>query len=42
VARRRGRRAGGIELHEEFVIEARRRIKADEAHEEPGTLSAAR
>jgi DNA modification methylase len=41
VARRLGRRAGGIELHEEFVIEARRRIKADEAQEEPGTLSAA-
>ena len=41
VARRLGRRAGGIELHEEFVIEARRRIKAGEAHEEPGTLSAA-
>ena len=41
VARRLGRRAGGIELHEEFVIEARRRIKAEEAQEEPGTLSAA-
>jgi DNA modification methylase len=41
VARRLGRRAGGIELHEEFVIEARRRIKAGEAQEEPGTLSAA-
>jgi DNA modification methylase len=41
VARRLGRRAGGIELHEEFVREARRRIKAEEAQEEPGTLSAA-
>jgi DNA modification methylase len=41
VARRLGRRAGGIELHEEFVIEARRRIKAGEAQDEPGTLSAA-
>jgi DNA modification methylase len=41
VARRLGRRAGGIELHEEFVIEARRRIKAGEAQEEAGTLSAA-
>jgi DNA modification methylase len=41
VARRLGRRAGGIELHEEFVIEARRRIKAGEAQEEPGTLGAA-
>jgi DNA modification methylase len=41
VARRLGRRAGGIELHEEFVREARRRIEADEAQEEPGTLSTA-
>jgi DNA modification methylase len=41
VARRLGRRAGGIELHPEFVTEARRRIDADEAQEEPGTLSAA-
>jgi DNA modification methylase len=41
VARRLGRRAGGIELHQEFVMEARRRIDADEAQEEPGTLSAA-
>jgi len=41
VARRLGRRAGGIELHREFVMEARRRIDADEAQEEPGTLSAA-
>lgn len=41
VARRLGRRAGGIELHQEFVMEARRRINADEAQDEPGTLSAA-
>jgi len=41
VARRLGRRAGGIELHEEFVLEARRRIQAGEAPDEPGTLSAA-
>jgi DNA modification methylase len=41
VARRLGRRAGGLELHQEFVIEARRRIKADEAQEEPGSLSVA-
>ena len=40
-ARRLGRRAGGLELHQEFVIEARRRIRADDAHDEPGTLSAA-
>jgi len=40
VARRQGRRAGGIELHNEFVIEARRRIEADDAPDEPGTLSA--
>lgn len=41
VARRLGRRAGGLELHQEFVIEAQRRIKADEAQEEPGSLSVA-
>jgi DNA modification methylase len=41
VARRLGRRAGGIELHQDFVMEARRRIDADEAQEEPGALSAA-
>jgi DNA modification methylase len=41
VARRLGRRAGGLELHQEFVIEAHRRIKADEAQDEPGILSAA-
>lgn len=36
VARRHGRQAGGIELHEEFVTEARRRIAADEADDLPG------
>ena len=41
VARRLGRRAGGLELHQEFVAEAHRRIKADEAQDEPGILSAA-
>ena len=41
VARRLGCRAGGLELHQEFVIEAQRRIKADEAQEEPGSLSVA-
>ncbi|HSV67669.1 MAG TPA: site-specific DNA-methyltransferase [Mycobacteriales bacterium] len=38
VARRLGRRAGGIELHEEFVREASRRIAADAADDTPGTL----
>jgi len=41
VARRLGRRAGGLELHQEFVIEAQRRIQTGEAHDEPGMLSAA-
>ena len=41
VARRLGRRAGGLELHQEFVIEAQRRIRADEAQEEPGSLRVA-
>ena len=41
VARRLGRRAGGLELHQEFVNEAQQRIKADEAQEEPGSLSVA-
>lgn len=36
VARRHGRRAGGIELHEEFVTEAQRRIAADEDNDLPG------
>lgn len=31
VARRHGRRAGGLEIHEEFALEARRRIAADQA-----------
>ncbi|HUY45291.1 MAG TPA: site-specific DNA-methyltransferase [Streptosporangiaceae bacterium] len=38
VARRLGRRAGGFELHEEFVLEARRRIAADVAADVPGSL----
>jgi DNA modification methylase len=38
VARRNGRQAGGLELHREYVIEARRRIGADEAYDPPGTL----
>lgn len=36
VARRHGRRAGGLELHEEFAVEARRRIAADIADDVPG------
>lgn len=36
VARRHGRRAGGLELHEEFVTEARRRVTAGEDHDVPG------
>lgn len=38
VARRHGRAAGGIELHEEFVTEAHRRIAANEAHDVAGSL----
>lgn len=38
VARRHGRRAGGLELHEDFVNEARRRIAADEADDLPGSI----
>lgn len=41
VARSLGRRAGGIELHEDFVLEARRRISANEVQVQPGTLSVA-
>lgn len=41
VARRLGRRAGGLELHQEFVTEAHRRITADIIYHEPGTLSVA-
>lgn len=38
VARRLGRQAGGLEIHREFVTEARRRIDADEADDPPGRL----
>jgi DNA modification methylase len=38
VARRLGRRAGGFELHEEFALEARRRITQDMAEDVPGSL----
>jgi DNA modification methylase len=41
VARRLGRRAGGFEIHEEFVAEARRRIAAGIADDVPGSLSQA-
>lgn len=40
VARRLGRRAGGLELHRELVDEAQRRIVADIAYDQPGTLMA--
>jgi len=39
VGNRHGRRAGGIELHEDFVAEARRRIAANEADDVPGALA---
>jgi DNA modification methylase len=38
VARRHGRQAGGIELHDEFVDVAKQRVAADEAHDTPGSL----
>ena len=38
VARQLGRRAGGIELHKDFVIEARRRIEHGEADDLAGVL----
>jgi DNA modification methylase len=38
VARRLGRRSGGIELHAEFVAEAKRRIDADDADDVQGSL----
>ncbi len=38
VARRLGRRAGGFEIHEEFVQEAHRRITLDIAEDVPGAL----
>lgn len=39
VGRRLGRRAGGIELHQDFVTEARRRILDDDAEDIPGFLA---
>jgi len=38
VARRLGRKGGGIELHEKFVIEGRRRIAEDVAYDTAGML----
>lgn len=38
VARRLGRHAGGLELHQDFVTEAHRRIEAGEADDTPGVL----
>ncbi len=38
VARRLGRRAGGIEIHERFAVEGQRRIAADFALDTPGML----
>lgn len=38
VARRLGRRAGGFEIHEDFVAESRRRILGDLADDVPGRL----
>lgn len=41
VARRHGRRSGGIELHEQYVTIARDRLIGDHAQEEQGLLFAA-
>jgi len=41
VARRLGRRAGGLELHEEHVVDGRQRIAADMSDDAPGTLQIA-
>jgi len=38
VARRLGRRAGGFEIHADFVTEARTRIRHDSAEDVPGAL----
>lgn len=38
VARRLGRRAGGFEIHEDFVRESLRRIALDQAEDVPGVL----
>jgi DNA modification methylase len=41
VARRLGRKAGGIDIHESYVVEGRRRILEDLANDTPGSLFAA-
>lgn len=41
VARRLGRRAGGLDIHATHVEEARRRISNDQADDPPGTLAVA-
>lgn len=41
VARRLGRRTGGLEVHREFVDVARERLAADEADDPPGVLRVA-
>jgi DNA modification methylase len=41
VARRLGRKAGGIDIHESYVAEGRRRIRENLANDTPGTLFAA-
>ncbi|MDQ2761087.1 MAG: site-specific DNA-methyltransferase [Actinomycetota bacterium] len=38
IGRRLGRQAGGVELHQDFVAEARRRIALDQANDTPGAL----
>jgi DNA modification methylase len=38
IARRLGRKSGGIEIHEKFAIEAKRRIAADTATDTQGRL----
>ncbi len=38
VARRHGRKSGGIEMHEDYAAQARQRVANDVATEEPGEL----
>jgi DNA modification methylase len=38
IARRLGRRSGGIEIHEKFALEAKRRITANIASDTQGKL----
>jgi DNA modification methylase len=41
IARRLGRQAGGLELHEEYVLNAQERIALDSADDPPGLLTRA-